>query len=466
MNRNLETGRLHVTITLCLGVGLGLLLWLVVSARPATVAADGAVSWPDISTTLHVSGLTRPVHITHAGDGTGRLFVVEQGGTIRIFDEDGNPVSTFLDISSKVSCCGEQGLLSVAFPPGYANKQYFYVYYTDSNGDTVVARYHASADPDVADPNSEEVILTQDQPFPNHNGGQLAFSPKDGYLYISLGDGGSGGDPQENAQDPDSLLGKLLRLDVESVATGTGYVVPADNPFVGETGRDEIWALGLRNPWRFSFDRQTHDLYVGDVGQGSWEEVDFQPAGSAGGENYGWDNLEGAHCYEPSSGCTEPDNYVPPVAEYSHTEGTAVSGGYVYRGTNYCKMQGVYFYGDYGSGKIWGLQYDGTNWQTQELADTSLNISSFGEDEAGNLYLANLGGDIYEITAAVSGTYPDFAEPAGIGIEDVVALATHWHQQPGDTNPLWDGRFDLDHDGDTDVADLMLVASKLGVPCS
>ncbi|MGD9974492.1 MAG: sorbosone dehydrogenase family protein, partial [Desulfatirhabdiaceae bacterium] len=244
------------------------------------------------------SGFSSPVHITHAADGAGRLFVVEQPGRIQIMKNGGTLPVPFLDISDRVSCCGERGLLSVAFPPDYAMKGYFYVNYTNLSGDTVVARYHISANPDVADAATEEILLTIAQPFANHNGGQLAFGP-DGYLYIGTGDGGSGGDPFNNGQSTNVLLGKILRIDVE--AGIEPYAIPATNPFqLIEGYRPEIWALGLRNPWRFSFDTLTGDLFIGDVGQNEYEEINFQPAESTGGENYGWRIMEGFHCYNPA----------------------------------------------------------------------------------------------------------------------------------------------------------------------
>jgi glucose/arabinose dehydrogenase len=356
-----------------------------------------------------MDGLQSPIHITQAGDGSGRLFVVEQTGRIRIIQGGALLGTPFLDISDRVSCCGERGLLSVAFPPDYASKGYFYVNYTQQSGDTVVARYSVSADPDIADRESEEVVLTVDQPYANHNGGQLAFGPADGYLYIGMGDGGSGGDPQNRAQDPGELLGKLLRIDVES---GTRpYAVPVTNPYTQTVGyRGEIWALGLRNPWRFSFDRQTADLYIGDVGQGAWEEIDFQPASSRGGENYGWRIMEGNHCY--NSGTCNQTGLVLPVAEYNHSLGCSVTGGMVYRGQDYARMQGIYFYGDYCSGRLWGLRREGNTWQSALLLDTAYSITTFGEDESGNLYLADYGtGDIYLLGDVIPATPTATATP-------------------------------------------------------
>lgn len=408
----------QLTLAIGLGIASWLLLWFGVT-RPTAVTAQGNITWPEISLSLHVGGLNQPLHITHAGDSTGRLFVVERGGRIRIV-KDGMLLSTpFLDIIDRVGDReGEQGLLSVAFPPDYASRGVFYVDYTDNSGDTVVARYRLTSNPDIADPDSEEIILTIEQPFANHNGGQLAFGPNDGYLYIATGDGGSAGDPQNNAQNPASLLGKLLRIDVEPgqvispsyiaylpiifsgnarAGSNGAYRIPPDNPYTQTPGyRGEIWSLGLRNPWRFSFDRQTGDLYIGDVGQRTYEEIDYQPASSAGGENYGWRIMEGFHCYDAES--CDMTGLVLPVVEYDHSQGCSVTGGPVYRGQDYPGMHGIYFYGDYCSGRIWGLKYDGATWQSSLLLDTAHNIASFGEDEAGNLYLSDyFNGDIYMI---------------------------------------------------------------------
>ena len=402
------------------GISLAVLTLLVVSTSIDTTAKTN-ITWPtSISLSLIENGFTRPVHITHAGDGSGRLFVVEQTGRIYIL-LNGNKISTpFLDIHDRVQAQGgEQGLLSVAFPPGFGTtRDHFYVYYTRSNGDNQVSRFRLGETPDVADPASEQLILLLPHPtYQNHNGGQLFFGP-DGYLYIGVGDGGGGGDPFENAQNPGSLLGKLLRIDVEPDAPvvpsdspykaylplmarsdGPAYSIPPDNPFVGQPGyRPEIWALGLRNPWRFSFDRNTDDLYIGDVGQSKWEEIDFQLASSGGGENYGWDNLEGLVCYEPASGCNT-SGMTPPVHVYPHgsTE-CSVTGGFVYRGSSFPTMQGIYFYGDYCSGKIWGLQRNLGNWENQLLNNgDQTQITSFGEDQSGELYLTTLSGAVYQV---------------------------------------------------------------------
>jgi glucose/arabinose dehydrogenase len=381
-----------VVLWACLG------LW---SGGPGFAIAQGSMQWPEVVLAPQVSGLEIPVHITHAGDGSGRLFVVEQPGRIRIVQAGALLNTPFLDITDRVGCCGERGLLSVAFPPDYLSKGHFYVNYTDGSGTTVVARYHITDDPNLADPASEEVVLTVSQPYANHNGGQLAFGPRDGYLYIGMGDGGSAGDPENRAQNPGSLLGKMLRIDVESGVVP--YAIPPTNPYTQTTGyRAEIWALGLRNPWRFSFDRLTGDLYIGDVGQGQYEEIDFQAASSHGGENYGWRIMEGTHCY--NSEICDQTGLVLPVVEYDHSQGCSVTGGMVYRGQSYPRMQGVYFYGDYCSGRIWGLRQDGSAWQSALLTDTSHRISSFGEDEAGNVYLVDYGGGVYLIVDTVVAT--------------------------------------------------------------
>lgn len=371
------------------GCLLAILLTGVVGTSMTESASAQSSELPSLSLASPITGLSQPVSITHAGDGSGRIFVVEQTGRIRIIRNGVVSATPFLNIASRISMGGERGLLGLAFPPGFPTKQHFYVNYTNSSGDIVIARYRVSAgDGDVADFNSEQIVLVVSHPtFANHNGGQLAFSSRDGFLYVGTGDGGSGGDPDNRAQNGNDLLGKILRLDVETGSPAT-YTVPASNPFVGTPGfRSEIWALGLRNPWRFSFDRQTNDLFVADVGQGNFEEVNFQPATSAGGENYGWRIMEGLHCFNPTN-CNSTGLTLP-VTEYTHSFGCSVTGGYVYRGTTYPRMQGLYFYGDFCSGRIWALQQVSGSWQATELLDTTLGISTFGEDEQGNLYVAN-----------------------------------------------------------------------------
>lgn len=343
------------------------------------------------------SGFRRPLYLTAAPSAAdGRLFVVEQDGTIITVHNGRRPAPPFLDIRDRVNArANEQGLLSVAFDPDFAANGTFYIYYTDSGGDTVVARYRlAPNNPAVADPGSEEIILRVEQPYSNHNGGLVLFGP-DGYLYIGLGDGGSGGDPQGHGQDPRTLLGTILRVDVRRSAT---YVVPPDNPFVGQSDRrPEIWAYGLRNPWRFSFDRLTGDLYIADVGQNAWEEVSFQPASSTGGENYGWKVYEGSALFQgpPRAGLT------PPISEYGRQEGCSVTGGYVYRGRQLPALVGNYLFGDYCTGFVWALtpQADGT-WVRTLLFDSNAQITSFGEDADGEVYVVDRQGTIYRITAA------------------------------------------------------------------
>jgi glucose/arabinose dehydrogenase len=364
-----------------------------------TVARAQTTELPTLALGTPVSGFSSPVGVAHAGDRSGRIFVVEQGGRIRIIRGGVRQPAAFLDIAGRISTGGERGLLGLAFPPNYARRGYFYVYYTNPSGDIVIARYRVSADnPDLADAASEQIILTVPHPnFANHNGGQLAFGPRDGLLYAGTGDGGSGGDPGNRAQNPADLLGKILRLDTETGRPYT-YTSPSSNPFLASAGfRPEIWALGVRNPWRFSFDRSTFDLFIADVGQGLWEEIDFQPASSRGGENYGWRIMEGTHCFNPP-GCSVTGLTLP-ILEYDHSAGNcSVTGGYVYRGDAFPRMRGLYFYGDFCSGRIWSLKNNAGAWQNTLLLDTTIQISAFGEDEAGNLYVASYGsGDIYPV---------------------------------------------------------------------
>jgi glucose/arabinose dehydrogenase len=358
---------------------------------PVTVSElpdPSGYSWQEVA-----SGLSQPEGLMNAGDGSGRLFILEQGGLILIFKDGAILPMPFLDLTQKVDCCGEKGLLGLVFHPNYKENGFFYVDYTEKAGNqlyTVVARYKVSAnDPNQADPTSELRMMHIAQPFQNHKGGQLAFGP-DGYLYIGMGDGGSEGDPLDNGQSLQTLLGKILRIDVDH---NQPYAVPSDNPFVNGGGLWEIWASGLRNPWRFSFDRLNGDLYIADVGQDAWEEIDYLPAGSPGGANFGWSYFEGTHPYRgsPPAGI----KFVMPVAEYSHALGNAVIGGYVYRGVSLPAWQGVYLYGDYGSGRVWGLLHlkNGT-WQNALMFETGRPLSSFGVDENGEIYLVDDAGSI------------------------------------------------------------------------
>ncbi|HVN80731.1 MAG TPA: PQQ-dependent sugar dehydrogenase [Terriglobia bacterium] len=343
-----------------------------------------------------VSGLTAPVCITHSGDGTGRLFVVEQAGRVLIIQNGSLSETPFLDIRDQVTSGGEMGLLSVAFHPNFKTNRRFFVNYTNRrpNLKSFIAEYHASP----VDPNSaltgEKVLLEFDQPFENHKGGQLQFGP-DGYLYIGTGDGGSGGDPMGNGQNKNTLLGKILRIDVDQ---GSPYAIPSDNPFVAGGGLPEIWAYGLRNPWRFSFDRLTGSLFAGDVGQALYEEIDLINRGG----NYGWNIMEGYHCYSPSSGC-DTDGLTLPINEYGHDLGNAVIGGYVYRGREYPSLNGLYFFGDFGSSRIWCLaETNRGTWERTELLRLGKEISAFGEDEDGELYVVGYGGSIYRLASSGS----------------------------------------------------------------
>lgn len=330
------------------------------------------------------AGFSSPVGIAHAGDD--RLFIVQQGGQIRILNTDGTIDPTpFLNVSSIISSGGERGLLGLAFHPDYANNGRFFINYTNLSGDTVIARYEVSDDPNVANPNGT-VILTVQQPFSNHNGGDIHFGP-DGYLWISLGDGGSGGDPNNNGQNINSLLGKMLRIDVD----GDSYTSPPDNPFVGADGADEIWAYGLRNAWRFSFDRETGEVWIADVGQNAIEEINYQSSQEAG-LNYGWRCYEGNNTYN-TSGCANADTMTFPVATYTHTGGRcSITGGYVYRGGSW-NLYGKYFFADYCSGEIGWVDQEG-NLEFQQ--DTNVFVTAFGEDVNGELYMAG-NGTIYQI---------------------------------------------------------------------
>jgi glucose/arabinose dehydrogenase len=341
-----------------------------------------------------VNGFQAPVGMANAGDGTGRLFVVEKGGYVRIISYGQILPEPFLDLSQVITpeAATEQGLLGLAFDPNYESSGRFFVNYTDAGGDTVIARYRVSSDPNKADPGSGKILLTIDQPFWNHNGGHLAFGP-DGHLYIGTGDGGDGHDPGERAENLTTLLGKMLRIDVSA----EDYSVPADNPFSPSSGaKTEIWAYGLRNPWKFSFDRATGDLYIGDVGQQYFEEINLQPASSKGGENYGWDTLEGFHCHEPTEGCEAGDSVLP-IIEYDHSEGVSVTGGYVYRGSQIPSLQGKYLFADFGSGTIWVAQKNGGAWTREVFEKTNWSIASFAEDEIGELYVVGFGGSVYQL---------------------------------------------------------------------
>ena len=356
-----------------------------------------------LSVSVLASGFNQPLFVTNAHDKSNRLFVVEQGGLIKIIKNGAVLPTPFLDIHTRVSCCGERGLLGLAFHPSYATNGRFFVNYTDVNGNTVVAEFRRTTSfPDRAS-TTGRILLRVTQPYANHNGGMLAFGP-DGYLYIGLGDGGSAGDPGNRAQNINSLLGKILRIDVNHRTGTLQYAIPRTNPFVGRSGDDRIWAYGLRNPWRFSFDRTSGDLWIGDVGQSRYEEIDRSTHASGGGRgrNYGWRVLEGRACYNPPSGCSTAGKTMP-LAVYSHSVGCSVTGGYVFRGGQYPAIVGPYIFGDYCSGWIWAVVAGGASTQApRQLLDTSHSISSFGESEGHSLLMTDLAsGEVLKL----GGTY-------------------------------------------------------------
>ncbi|MGE3909926.1 MAG: sorbosone dehydrogenase family protein, partial [Chloroflexota bacterium] len=387
---------------------------------PDGIALAAPLAAPDNSLVLlpFLSGLSNPVFLTHAGDGTGRLFVVEQGGKIRVVVNGQVRPTPFLDLTSVIVSGGEQGLLGLAFHPHYEANGRFFVFYTakppPGTGNTVVQEYRVTpGNPELADPTPVRTILNLQDNYTNHNGGMLGFGPDD-YLYVGIGDGGGGGDPDENAQNLNVLFGKLLRLDIDNAGNPLhpdfSYAIPPGNPFVGQPNtRPEIWAYGFRNPWRWSFDRQTGDLLIGDVGQGAWEEIDLIPSGQAGG-NFGWDDREGAHCYEPSSGCQTAAR-IDPILEYSHAANgspcSSVTGGYRYRGARFPALSGIYLYADYCTGRIWKGTQSGGSWSATEALDTTHFITSFGEDDAGEIYLLTAGGTIFRIGLAGPAPCPD-----------------------------------------------------------
>ncbi len=349
-----------------------------------------------------VGGLNAPLAIVNAGDGSGRLFVAEQGGRIMVIRDGRLEPVPFLDIANRITSGGERGLLGVAFPPRFPADPRVFVDYTDTNGDTRVSSFVLAASGDRLDQASESPILFVKQPFPNHNGGALAFDPH-GMLLVSLGDGGSGGDPEGNGQSLSTLLGKILRIDVEGSTIAEPYRIPADNPYAnrGAGARPEIWLSGLRNPWRMSFDRLTGDLWIGDVGQNAWEEIDVQRADAPAGTNFGWNRMEGTHCFEPPTGCDDASLRAP-VTDYGHDLGCTVIGGGVYRGTIQTALVGGYVFGDYCTGRVWAIDPAGDGYRSPvEVARTTRNLSAFGEDEAGELFAADITGDaILRVTAA------------------------------------------------------------------
>ena len=385
-----------------------------------------------------------PIGIHHAGDSSNRLFIIEQQGRIKVFENNSATSSsqTFLDIRSIVDQDGgytEEGLLGLAFHPNYSENGYFYVHYTDHlNGNinyprNIVARYSVSSNnPNQANLNSEQIILIVEQPYHNHNGGQMEFGP-DGYLYISFGDGGSAGDPQGNGQNLSTFLGSIIRIDVDNPSGGLNYGIPSDNPFIDAlNARDEIYAYGLRNVWRFSWDLETGLLWAADVGQNEWEEIDIIYSGL----NYGWNEMEANHCYPPGSNCN-PNNFEPPIYEYElYVDGVcSVTGGYVYRGENLWMLEGKYIYGDWCTGDIWALTYDDNSNQVinTDLLQSGINITSFGTDENNELFFCG-NGSIFKITSDLG----DLNQDQQLNILDIVLLVNlvleNSYDEVGDIN--------------------------------
>jgi glucose/arabinose dehydrogenase len=435
MKRTIQPPVLFVGLMLLGLLTIGLLLSSG-SRQSGSAAALAASPYLDLSLVSVASGFNQPTVITHAGDG--RLFIVEQAGVIRIIDENGSVLpDPFLDIQAEVeSGFYEQGMLGLAFHPDYASNGYFYVYYNELGGDSLVVRYTVEdGDENTADPSSAFPIISIEQPYPNNNGGDIHFGP-DGYLYIALGDGGAQGDPDDRAQDGSSLLGKLLRIDVDGTTPDTNYQIPPDNPFIGDSDvLDEIWALGLRNPWRFSFDRATGDLYLSDVGLSGYEEINFQSANSPGGENYGWRCYEGFAEHNLDE-CGPEEEYTFPAHAYPHFDGNtflgcSVTGGFVYRGHWSPALIGQYIFGDYCSGNFWALSRDEQgDWQTSLLGNLLPNVSSFGEGANGELYATgHSDGTIYRLKATP--TTPDVSlSTFATGLTQPVAIVNSG--TPGD----------------------------------
>lgn len=373
-------------------VTIALFAWVFIIAEKNAEAQT--LTPPDISLQTFYTGLSVPVGIYNCGDH--RLFVLEQSqGDIEIIDTTGVYIGKFLDVTSLISIGGERGLLGLAFHPNYEENGYFYINYTNTQGHTVISRYQVSGNPNVANENSASIIMTITQPYSNHNGGHIEFGP-DGYLYVGMGDGGSGGDPENRSKTPTTLLGKMLRIDVDG---GSPYAIPQTNPYFGQSDTlPEIWAFGVRNPWKFSFDIETGDMWMGDVGQNVWEEINFEPAGSPGGSNWGWRCYEGNATYNASS-CQPASFYDFPVKVHNHNEGfCSITGGVVYRGTEYPALDGIYFYSDYCDGDVFSLTPDGNgNFTSANLYAAGGSIVAFGHDSDGEVYVAKNSGPIYKM---------------------------------------------------------------------
>lgn len=399
---------------------------LLITAVPFLFNANAQTAPVLIFSPVVSAGLSSPVDVVNAGDGTNRLFMVEQGGRVKIVSGGVVLPGNFLDIPDSISSGGERGLLSIAFHPNFASNRYFFIYYTNTAGDLRITRFQTLAgNPDVADENTGVVLMTIPHPsFSNHNGGKLNFGP-DGNLYFGTGDGGSGGDPGNNAQNGNSLLGKLIRINVDNFTTPPYYTIPADNPYISDPlVRDEIFAIGLRNPWRWSFDRLTHDMLIADVGQDAWEEVNVLPFASSGGVNYGWRCYEGNTAYN-TTGCQPQSNYTSPVFVYPHnslTGGFSITGGYVYRGTEFAAMVGYYICSDYVSGNTWLLKSNGAGgWNTTLQAGLPGNIAGFGEAENGDLYSLSRNGTLYKVitSTVLPVTLLDFSATAFAGYNEL-----------------------------------------------
>jgi glucose/arabinose dehydrogenase len=409
---------------------------VLVLAMAVAIAAP-TLAGPSLAT--FTTSVALPVRVT-SPVGDDRVFVVEQDGLIKVFNRDGSSRGVFLDVTALTNASGERGLLGLAFAPDYAASGRFYINYTDLSGNTRVARYSVGSDPDRANPGSAQILLTVTQPYANHNGGNLAFGP-DHMLYIGLGDGGDAGDPQNNAQNGQSLLGKMLRIDVSGSAT---YSIPPDNPFVASAPRDEIWALGLRNPWTFAFDSLTGDLWIADVGQNQIEEIDVQPADSPGGENYGWRLMEGSQCYNPPTNCDD-GSLTLPIYQYTHGGSPfrcSISGGAVYRGSRVTGIVGQYFFADYCSGQIWSLSRAGGNVVVTDLtaqlhpAGGFQGVVSIGQDGLGELYVVDQGANtVYGIVEA---------ETAVVDLPSAPTLAQN---VPNPFNPRTEIRYTAPLDG-------------------